>query len=98
VPISDLLNLIIRAVDCRAITPSQEPEVVQEWRERTLLPKDRRYCPCAERALCYEADFGLEDSPDPRSNRVNERELPRPPPAPPPDRRPGTLGSEKQFI
>ncbi len=26
-------DLIIRAVDCRAITPSQVPEVVQEWRE-----------------------------------------------------------------
>lgn len=26
-------DLVIRAVDCRAITTSQVPDVVQEWRE-----------------------------------------------------------------
>ena len=34
-------DLVIRAVDCRAITTSQVPDVVQEWRE----PSHREFRP-----------------------------------------------------
>ena len=41
VSISELRNLTARAVDCRAITSSQVPDVVQEWRE----PSHREFRP-----------------------------------------------------
>jgi hypothetical protein len=34
-------DLVIRAVDCRAITRSQVPGLVQEWRK----PSHREFCP-----------------------------------------------------
>jgi hypothetical protein len=42
-PVQDWVahDLIIRAVDCRAITPMQVPDVVQEWRE----PSHREFRP-----------------------------------------------------
>ena len=38
-------DLVIRAVDCRAITTGQMPDVVQEWLERTVVPRCRSFYP-----------------------------------------------------
>jgi hypothetical protein len=53
-------DLVIRAIDCRAIIASQVPDVVQEWRGRTLVSKGRRDRPSADGLCATKPTLGLK--------------------------------------